>query len=996
VSTTDPASVLAGWSPPGPGRPRIGPSKGDAVDALSAFGEPAKTQPSDTPNVYSYVDPTPQYDEWIARDAPMVGLDPRLAKAILSIESAGGREPGRSTAGALGPMQLLESTAQSLGVDRSDPRANLIGGMRYYKQMLDRFRDPVVAALAYNAGPGTIESWLRDPKGHPLPKETQEYQRRMVASLDTLGVRQADVPLAEVGIGVAQVAAQASKAAVDAINAAFAPHPAPSAQPTDRPPIARSGAQAIVGAAQAAAAGAKAVGKTVEADWQKSYADPMAAADAVFGVLERGVQPFITRGAAGESIPQALLDSAYGIFHPYDENFAKAQDAALLKTFGLQHAQGMDRVLSVMAAKTVVDPVMYLPLVGEIRGGIRAAQVAEAFRHGLDSEGAATDGIKFVRGSMLTAKDDVKNWGKDAFGPIVKWFQQRPDLDAFFDDHAKHARIGIEHRHLDITDQGASATDVVDANEKALRSVQRAVDPATGKATGWDLPDAVRQEYLRIPYVFGTKAMRADAVREGYRATEAEAAAPPRELLDFNVRHDYQTLIAPKNKSVEETDAYKVYGKQYTDARKKQGFEMERTGDGTLESDQYDITRNLIRLEYHAAYERAVERDTQAYLAAHGGFRGELDDSGKPILKNVQSGPSKITISKAGKVPKAIEGVARYMRENIFFNPLPHEVQNVGTLVTIGSGPYAVARALALGAKGIARVAQGKTMFDAGTVERLQQMGAYTSYGKQLQGILRHVPGASEWLGAANRLLDSGETAQRIAVLEHLDATMGKSGFIGRDGRFVVTDAPLEFAKAQKLREQMGNYRDASLFTSFLRSVGGPWAIFGLDIVPRAVGKAITTARGAAGIETIARTETSYNAESGDPDQLRVWGPIADYVRLLLDPAAFVTAPARLGPLGLVANIPEEVLAHHRNPADVLAQDVRYMVPGGQVTEAAIGALVAGLKTMAGEAREQGSAWGEGLAHAAIEALGPFFETPKEKPLTFGRRRRQFGRRSEL
>jgi soluble lytic murein transglycosylase-like protein len=62
----------------------------------------------------------------------------------------------RSSAGAIGPAQLMPGTAAELGVDPYDINANLLGGARYLRQQLDTFGDPALALAAYNAGPGRV------------------------------------------------------------------------------------------------------------------------------------------------------------------------------------------------------------------------------------------------------------------------------------------------------------------------------------------------------------------------------------------------------------------------------------------------------------------------------------------------------------------------------------------------------------------------------------------------------------------------------------------------------------------------------------------------------------------------------------------------------------------------------------------------------------------------------------------------------------------------
>lgn len=94
------------------------------------------------------------------------------------IRAEGGGSGVYSPAGAMGVMQVMPETGRLVaeqlgipfGVDRlaKDDQYNMLIGTTYLNQMLDRFDgDEVLAAAAYNAGPGRVDDWLEaygDPR----------------------------------------------------------------------------------------------------------------------------------------------------------------------------------------------------------------------------------------------------------------------------------------------------------------------------------------------------------------------------------------------------------------------------------------------------------------------------------------------------------------------------------------------------------------------------------------------------------------------------------------------------------------------------------------------------------------------------------------------------------------------------------------------------------------------------------------------------------------
>jgi len=118
-----------------------------------------------------------QIENWVNEAAQTLGLDKNLIKAVIRQES-GGNSLARSSKGAKGLMQLMDSTAKDLGVANSyNGRQNVMGGAKYLKQMLIRFNgDESKALAAYNAGPGTVEQY----GGIPPYEETKTYIKNVL------------------------------------------------------------------------------------------------------------------------------------------------------------------------------------------------------------------------------------------------------------------------------------------------------------------------------------------------------------------------------------------------------------------------------------------------------------------------------------------------------------------------------------------------------------------------------------------------------------------------------------------------------------------------------------------------------------------------------------------------------------------------------------------------------------------------------------------------
>lgn len=113
----------------------------------------------------------------VRRTASELDVEPELIHAVIRQES--GYDPyAVSRKGAKGLMQLMPATARRFGVkDVFDPAENVQGGVKYLRQLLDRYDgDRRLALAAYNAGEGAVDRF----GGIPPYRETKDYVDRIV------------------------------------------------------------------------------------------------------------------------------------------------------------------------------------------------------------------------------------------------------------------------------------------------------------------------------------------------------------------------------------------------------------------------------------------------------------------------------------------------------------------------------------------------------------------------------------------------------------------------------------------------------------------------------------------------------------------------------------------------------------------------------------------------------------------------------------------------
>ena len=115
-------------------------------------------------------------------------IDPQLAFRLVRAESSF-KPSAVSPVGAVGLTQVMPATANWLfpGTRRDDlmvPRFNLRVGFRYLRHLLDTYDDPHLALLAYNRGPGRVDSLIdagEDP-GNGYPELVLTGDRTMHAA----------------------------------------------------------------------------------------------------------------------------------------------------------------------------------------------------------------------------------------------------------------------------------------------------------------------------------------------------------------------------------------------------------------------------------------------------------------------------------------------------------------------------------------------------------------------------------------------------------------------------------------------------------------------------------------------------------------------------------------------------------------------------------------------------------------------------------------------
>jgi len=120
---------------------------------------------------------TKKYDQLIKKASNKFDLSFYLLKAMIRVESNFDSR-AVSKKGALGLMQIMPQNLRAFNIrDPYDPGDNIMGGARYFKSLVTRFKGKLPLALAaYNAGPTVVDKH----KDIPPIRETEDYVKKVM------------------------------------------------------------------------------------------------------------------------------------------------------------------------------------------------------------------------------------------------------------------------------------------------------------------------------------------------------------------------------------------------------------------------------------------------------------------------------------------------------------------------------------------------------------------------------------------------------------------------------------------------------------------------------------------------------------------------------------------------------------------------------------------------------------------------------------------------
>lgn len=278
----------------------------------------------------------------------------------------------------------------------------------------------------------------------------------------------------------------------------------------------------------------------------------------------------------------------------------------------------------------------------------------------------------------------------------------------------------------------------------------------------------------------------------------------------------------------------------------------------------------------HAFHDKELARKTKEVFSEEGGK--SLTKKGTSIDWDKYKAPSDEFLKKLKKKTKMASDLGR---AGIELNPLPHGLVNVGTLSALGGGLSSVARGMAA----MVRPENHEVS------SRLIQMGAGTPeyIGNHGKGLL---PGYKEATNAMSGVLGKMENGWRAGMLEHLDSILGPSS----------PGSKAEYLKGALINKKLGDYHTQSAFAQYFAAAGGPYVMYHLGILPKAVIDSVK--QNPIAYETISRIrdQMQQNREGAGQNELSSSDPVSETAKAVEDPVGFAVSPSTL-PLPVSAGI---------------------------------------------------------------------------------------------
>ena len=141
-----------------------------------------------------------EYSQYVEKYSKQYNVDEELVYAVIKAESNFNAN-AQSSKGAIGLMQLMETTAQDvckrmdLNISNNElkekllePEININIGTKYLSILIQQYGNVEIAITAYNAGIGTVDNWIEKDiikadgsNVEKIPyKETNNYVRKIL------------------------------------------------------------------------------------------------------------------------------------------------------------------------------------------------------------------------------------------------------------------------------------------------------------------------------------------------------------------------------------------------------------------------------------------------------------------------------------------------------------------------------------------------------------------------------------------------------------------------------------------------------------------------------------------------------------------------------------------------------------------------------------------------------------------------------------------------